>query len=147
MINEFILNNLREMREDKNLLQKDVAKILNTSRPNYTRWETKAKIIPLTKLNELCNYFNVNMDYILGLTNQKVDMRNDNVLDRKLIGQNIRNFRHENHLSQVELAKLLNTSHSVISAYENGKTLILTAFALEICQKYNISLDKLCNRK
>lgn len=46
----------------------------------------------------------------------------------------------------MELAKLLNTTHSTISAYESGKTTILTAFAYEICKKYNISMDYLIGR-
>ena len=46
----------------------------------------------------------------------------------------------------MELAKLLNTNHSTISAYESGKTTILTAFAYEICKKYNISMDYLIGR-
>ena len=33
-----------------------------------------------------------------------------------------------------------------ISAYESGKTTILTAFAYEICKRYNISMDYLCGR-
>lgn len=46
----------------------------------------------------------------------------------------------------MELAKLLNTTHSTISAYESGKTTILTVFAYEICKKYNISMDYLIGR-
>ena len=38
-------------------------------------------------------------------------------------------------------------SKEIISDYENGVTLILTSFAIQICNKYNISLDWLCGRK
>lgn len=41
---------------------------------------------------------------------------------------------------------MLNTSHSTISAYENGKILILTSFAYSIAIKYNVSLDWLCGK-
>ena len=41
---------------------------------------------------------------------------------------------------------MLNTTHSTISAYESGKTKLLTIFAIEIVKKYNISLDWLCGR-
>ena len=146
-MNEFLLENLRELREEHDLKQKDMAKILNVSRPNYTRWETRAEIIPLKKLNELCNYFNVDMDYIIGFRRRPTLMRNDNVLDKKAIGANIRKLREKHNLSQNALAAILNTTHSVISAYENGKTLILTAFLIEICDKYTESMDQICNRK
>ena len=49
-------------------------------------------------------------------------------------------------ITQEELAKEINTSHSTISGYENGKNLILTAFAYDIARKYKISLDWLCGR-
>ena len=55
-------------------------------------------------------------------------------------------FRKNNNITQVELANFLNTTHSTISAYESGKTTLLTAFALQIVYKYNISLDGLCGR-
>ena len=147
MINEFLLDKMKDIREEHDIKQKDLAKKLNVSQPNYARWETKAKIIPLKKLNELCNYFEINMDYIIGISNKKIKMKNNNVLDKKIIGQNIKKIREENNLSQKEIANMLHTTQSVISAYEAGKTLILTAFAMEICLKYNVSLDKLCNRK
>ena len=147
MINEFLLDKMKDIREEHDIKQKDLAKKLNVSQPNYARWETKAKIIPLRKLNELCNYFEINMDYIIGISNKKIKMKNNNVLDKKIIGQNIKKIREENNLSQKEIANMLHTTQSVISSYEAGKTLILTAFAMEICLKYNVSLDKLCNRK
>ena len=50
MKQEEFLNRLKDIRENNNLKQKDMARILGVSRPNYTRWETKEKIIPLTKL-------------------------------------------------------------------------------------------------
>ena len=49
-------------------------------------------------------------------------------------------------LTQEELAKDLNTTHSTISAYESGKTLILTSFVYEIAIKYKLSLDWLCGK-
>lgn len=147
MKTEFLLDNIKNIREDKDLTQAHMAKILHVSQPNYARWESKVKIIPLMKLNELCNYFEINMDYVIGLSNKRVIMNKNNILDKKEIGKNIRKFRLQHSLSQIELAKVLNTTQSVISAYESGKTLILTAFLLEICLKYKLSMDKICNRK
>ena len=54
--------------------------------------------------------------------------------------------RVANGLTQEELAKDLNTTHSTISAYESGKTLILTSFVYEIAIKYKLSLDWLCGK-
>lgn len=147
MKQEDILNRLKDIRENNDLKQKDIAKILNVSRPNYTRWETKEKIIPLIKLNDFCNYFNINMDYVIGLTNNLIKINKTIILDKKAIGRNLKEFRNKNNITQEELALKLGTTHSVISAYENGHTLILTAFLINLCRVYNLSADTLCNRK
>ena len=84
------------------------------------------------------------MDYALNLSNENKYKKPISSLDRKLIGNNIKLIRKKFSLTQQNLADLLNTSHSTISAYEAGKTLILTIFAYQICLKYNISLDWLC---
>ncbi len=141
------LNNnerLIEIREDNNLSQRDLASILNVSKSTYARWETQEQIIPLNRLVDFCNYFKVSMDYALNLSNENKYKNPICSLDRKLIGNNIKLIRKKFSLTQQNLADLLNTSHSTISAYEAGKTLILTIFAYQICLKYNISLDWLC---
>lgn len=147
MKKEFLFENLKYIREEKDLNQKDVSDVLKVSQSNYSRWESMNKIIPLPQLNVLCNYFEVNMDYVVGLSKKRKRMHNDNILDKKKIGKNIKMFRIRNKLNQTDLAKILNTTQSVISNYEAGHTLILTTFAMEICMKYKISLDELCGRK
>lgn len=144
---ELLFQRLRDVREDKNLKQEDVAKMLKVSRPNYTRWETKAKIIPLTKLNDYCNLFNVSMDYVTGIAKKNIPLQHNKDLDKIQIGKRLKYFRKQNNITQIELAQVLNTNQSVISAYEAGRTLILTAFAIQICDKYKISMDWLCGRK
>lgn len=88
------------------------------------------------------------MDYILKIDNRKYMKESCNIiLDKKVIGNNIKLVRENNNLTQRQLAKILNTTHSVIWAYESGKTMILTAFAYQLCKKFNLSMDWLCGRK
>lgn len=137
---------LIELREDSSLKQKDIAALLNITQQTYSLWENGSKIIPLKHLNSLCNYYNVSMDYVFGLSNvRQYDIINS-VIDKKIIGIKLKEFRKEKNITQEELANILNTTHSTISAYESGKTTILTAFAYEICKRYNISMDYLCGR-
>ena len=137
---------LIELREDSSLKQKDIANVLNITQQTYSQWENGTKIIPLKHLNSLCNYYDVSMDYVLGLSNvRQYDIVNK-VIDKKIIGIKLKEFRKEKNITQEELANILNTTHSTISAYESGKTTILTAFAYEICKRYNISMDYLCGR-
>ena len=140
--------NLYFLRESNDLYQKDIAKILGVHRRTYSSWETGVKIIPLKHLNKICNYYKVSMDYVFKLkSNIKYSMiQNIDNLNKKDIGLRIKQIRKENNLTMRDLASILNTTSSTISAYENGKTLILTAFAYQICLKYNVSMDWLCGR-
>lgn len=141
-----IAERLKDIRIENDLTQVQMASILNTTQTSYNRWENNVELISLKKLTGVCNYFNTSMDYLVGITRNNIGNGKHN-LDYKVVGNNIKFFRKENNLSQKDLAILLNTSQSTISAYEAGKTIILTAFALEIVKKYNISLDWLCGRK
>lgn len=140
------LERLYFLREENDLKQKDIAKILNVSRVAISQWETTKEIIPLDKLNIYSNYFNVSLDYILGLTDKREKKSEINILDSKIMGNRLKLFRKKYKLTQEDLATELNTSHSTISAYESGKTTILTIFAYQICNKYKISCDWLCGK-
>lgn len=141
-----LFERLLDVREEANLKQNEMAEILKTTQSNYSRWEKGKEIIPLVKLNLLCNYFNVSMDYTIGLT-RKEEGNGKHTLNQKLIGFRLKTTRKKNFDTQVDLANFLKTSQSTVSAYESGKTLLLTAFAIQIVERYNISLDWLCGRK
>lgn len=61
---------IRDLREDKDLTQKQIAKYLNTSQTVYSRYERNERDLPITYLYELCKFYNVSADYILGFTNK-----------------------------------------------------------------------------
>ena len=65
------LARLKEIREDRDLLQKDIAKILNTSQVQYCRYETGIRLIPIDKLNTLADYYGVSVDYLICRTDEK----------------------------------------------------------------------------
>ena len=58
---------IRELREDNDLKQSDVAKILNTTQQVYSRYEKGINEMPIRHIITLCKFYNVSADYILGL--------------------------------------------------------------------------------
>ena len=62
---------LRDLREDKDLKQVETANIINTSVRQYGLYERGKTDIPLEKALILAKYYNVSLDYITGLTNDK----------------------------------------------------------------------------
>lgn len=65
---EYYINYLRGLREDRNMTQEDIAKLLNTSQTMYARYERGANELPIRHLIALCKYYNVSADVVLGLS-------------------------------------------------------------------------------
>ncbi len=59
---------LRELREDNDLTQKDVAAVLQTTQQVYSRYETGNNEIPIHHIITLSRFYKVSCDYILGET-------------------------------------------------------------------------------
>lgn len=133
------------LREEKELKQKELAEIIGVKQVNISNWENMKEVIPLNRLNTYGNYFNVSLDYLTSLNNNK-EYKPKCDIDKERVKERLKEFRKKNNLTQENLANILNTTHSTISGYEKGKTLILTSFAYQICKDYNISMDWLCGR-
>ena len=58
---------MRDLREDADLTQQQVANVLGTSQTMYARYERGANELPIRHLITLCNYYHVTADYFLGL--------------------------------------------------------------------------------
>lgn len=65
------MERIRNLREDKDLSQNEIAKILNCSQTTYSRYETGELNIPVDSLIKLAKYFNTSIDYLTGLTDEK----------------------------------------------------------------------------
>lgn len=65
------MNRLRDLREDKDLYQKEIAKILNMSQTGYSQYETETNDIPTEILKKLAIFYDTSIDYLLCLTNVK----------------------------------------------------------------------------
>lgn len=61
---------IRDLREDHDKTQQEIADYLGTSQTMYARYERGANELPLRHLIMLCKYYGVSADYILGLTDK-----------------------------------------------------------------------------
>ena len=68
MVNNNLYKRLKGMREDHDLSQKDVAQLLGTNQQQISRWETGTQMMGVDKYVILARYYNVSVDYLLGLT-------------------------------------------------------------------------------
>ena len=58
---------MRDLREDHDKTQQEIADILGTSQTMYARYERGANELPIRHLIALCRYYKVSADYFLGL--------------------------------------------------------------------------------
>lgn len=61
-------NRIRDLREDNDLSQTQVAKMLGMSQTGYSKYETGENDIPTQVLIKLAKFYNISVDYILGIT-------------------------------------------------------------------------------
>ena len=62
---------MRNLREDHDKTQKEIAELLGTSQTMYSRYERGANEMPIRALIILCHYYGVSSDYLLGLSDRK----------------------------------------------------------------------------
>ncbi len=61
------IKRIRDLREDNDKTQQQIADVLGISQTMYARYERGANELPIRHLINLCKYYNVSADYILGL--------------------------------------------------------------------------------
>lgn len=62
---------LKDLREDHDMTQEEVAKYLNMNRNVYRRYETGEREVPVWALIELAKLYEVSTDYLLGISDKK----------------------------------------------------------------------------
>lgn len=62
---------LKDLREDRDLKQEDIAKLLDTDQSYYAKYESGKRPISFEKAIKLAIFYGVSLDYIAGLTNDK----------------------------------------------------------------------------
>lgn len=70
-MNIYYFPRLKDLREDRDLNQDDIAKVIGTSQQYYGKYENGLRPIPFDRVIQLAIFYNVSIDYIAGLTDRK----------------------------------------------------------------------------
>ena len=142
-----IIKNLRKSRENLELKQKDLAEKFNLHFSTISGWETGKDTIPIEKLIEYANEYDLSLDYLFGIIT-KNEKYYPIKLDILQLAKNLTELRLANHHTQTEVAKKLNTSQAAYSHYETATNIIPTAFVYGLTKIYEpFSIDQLFGRK
>lgn len=66
---------IKDLRDDLDLTQKEIAEILNVSQTTYSRYESGTLDIPSSSLIALAKFYKTSVDYLLDLTNDKTSYK------------------------------------------------------------------------
>ena len=61
---------IRELRQDNDLKQKDIAKMLGVAQTTYSQYELNKRPMPIEYLVALCKFYDISADYMLGLSDK-----------------------------------------------------------------------------
>lgn len=136
---------LRDIREDNDLNQEEMANILHVKRGRYSLWELGINIIPLKNLCDYADYFNYSIDYVLGLTPSKESPKVLGI-DFQILGKNMQEIRLKHNLSQKRVANILGVTQACITRYEKGLIAISTSNLYKFSKEFNVSLNELCGK-
>ncbi|MCM1052638.1 MAG: helix-turn-helix domain-containing protein [Ruminococcus sp.] len=134
---------IKFLRDLKDLTQQEIASELNVTQALINSWENGYNNIPIKQLIKLSYFYQVPVDYILGLTTHfnREDYHFKQDLDLVYLGKKVRIIRKINNLTQEEFASRIKTKRSNISYYEIGKNSMSSADLKDICDTFGFSAD------
>ena len=136
------MNRLKDLREDRDLRQKDFKDIFNLSKTGYAQYENGVNDIPTKMLCEFSNYYKTSIDYILCRSNIRTPYSKSHI-SRRGYQNRIKELRRIDNKSQTEMSKLINVTQSTYSKYELEKSDLSTDLLNKLADYYNTSIDYL----
>jgi len=139
-------NRLENLKEERDLKSKDVAKYLNVNESTYSEWEHNKIPIPTRRIIQLADFYKVNIDYMLKFTDIRKEIKTSTTIDLTLIGNRLKQIRKELGLSLRELGEALNCSYSSLGSYERGENLINCDILISLSKLSKFSIDYILGR-
>lgn len=135
-----------ELRLDSEKSQSEIAEVLNVKRNTYSKWENCINDMSLEKSNELANYYETSLDYLLGLSHKRDLKPEKREIKYNILAERLYSLRKERKITQEELSGKLGFHQRTYAHYENGDRIPTTLKLLVIAQFYNISSDYLVGK-
>ena len=130
---------IRDIREDRDKLQREIADYLGITSTAYGKYETGQNKIPVKNVIALAEYYDVSIDFLLGETRSII--RHPATTDKR--GNRLREIRKRHNFNQTQIAEKINMSQMGYSKYVTGEILLNTHILIKLARIYNVSMDYL----
>jgi transcriptional regulator with XRE-family HTH domain len=135
---------LKELKEDGDLKNIDVAKVLHCSPKHYGNLETGKRAFSIEQIIKLANYYNVSLEYILEDTTDKTPIHQAYIFDYEIFLKQLILLRTHNNYTQAFIAQdILNISQSMYSRYEKNIHHVDLLTIIKLANFYNVSISYL----
>ncbi len=132
---------LKSLRENAGKEQYFIANKLNIARNTYTEYETSKITPPIKALCTLALFYNVSLDYILGISNSRTPYGKMKDYDEQIFIRNTKLIRQKLKYNQSFFAKLVNCHRVTLARYEIGKTSIPVDYLIKLSSLSKIPSD------
>lgn len=140
----------REIRDEYELKQIEIANKMNISRGAYANIEAETANIKLKDFLVYCNALNFTMDYVANLDKQNriSDIQIIDFIDKNILSERLTILEKENHKQAKDIADELCVQKSTYSEYKNPNStnMIQTLMLKQLAKKYDYSMDWLVGR-
>ena len=135
-------NNIKYIREELEMTQEELGLVFGVSRKTVAGWEDNHDTMPLNKLVKFSKLYKYSLDYITGLKrmNTYIEL---SALDKKKIGNKLKEVRSRLDLTQQQIADECNISQTTYSNYEVGLYLPSSLVLYTICYNHGLSMDEI----
>lgn len=137
------MNNLKNLRTENKIIQKNIAANLKIKQNTYSQYENNKRDMPIIILRKLSKYYNVNIDFILNLTEIRTLYPKSKIVNYNYTMNRFREIREDNDIMQKDIAKILGITQMAYSPYETGKADISTKKLTILALYYNVPVDYL----
>ena len=141
------LTRIKELIDDNDTSVNEIAKLVERDHSTISGWIHNYNDPRIEQLNIIANYFNVSLDYLLGLTNIRQYEDNSKEINKEILTLRLNKLREKSKLTREQFANQLGIARTTWVEYEQGHNIIRALFLYDLAKKHKISVDYLLGKR